>query len=320
MSLKKTGLSGKQDVVVPNPVDLILVAHTAFRRDLSSIDAAALAAARQLGDISETIERLEFFSAMLAWHAQGEDDGIFPALERVAPDVAASYELDHRGLDLASDGLNRALAAGDALEVARAAAAFKFHLDMHLHKEEVHLYRLFVDRLPEEEQAEAVGIFTDALPGERFGDFVRWLFPLVDNADRARVVRVWQAAMPEAVFAGTLGLVQRVLGEEYRDLAARVPAMSSVAASALVEEQDPSVVIPTGEEPVRFESHIKPLFRTQDQRSMSFAFDLWSYDQVRDHADGILDRLRSGSMPCDGAWPDERIEVFARWVASGMEA
>lgn len=205
------------------PVDLITVAHNGFRRDLTAIDAAVLGAVRDGNDIADVLGRLEFFTTMLSWHAQGEDQGIFPALEPFAPDVAVPYEIDHRGLDLAEDGLERAIETGDGLAIARATAAFKFHLDMHLHKEEVHLYRLFVDRLSESEQGEAVGVFTEALPADRFADFVGWLFPLVDAEDQARVVRVWQVAMPPAVFAGTLGLVQRVLGEDYPRLTELVP-------------------------------------------------------------------------------------------------
>jgi hypothetical protein len=67
-----------------------------------------------------------------------------------------------------------------------------------------------------------------------------------------------------------------------------------------------------------FETDIRPLFRERDQRSMTFAFDLWAYDDVRKNADAILGRLRSGSMPCYGAWPDEQIDLFQRWVESGM--
>jgi truncated hemoglobin YjbI len=51
-----------------------------------------------------------------------------------------------------------------------------------------------------------------------------------------------------------------------------------------------------------------------------FAFDLWSHDDVADHADAILDRLQAGTMPCDGAWPEERVEVFGRWIDSGKPA
>jgi hypothetical protein len=73
-------------------------------------------------------------------------------------------------------------------------------------------------------------------------------------------------------------------------------------------------------EPVSFGAHIKPLFRATDRQSMSFAFDLWTYEDVRAHAADVLDRLRSGSMPCDGAWPSDKVEIFQRWADSGMEA
>ena len=74
------------------------------------------------------------------------------------------------------------------------------------------------------------------------------------------------------------------------------------------------------DEPSSFEQHIKPLFREGDRRSMTFAFDLWSHDDVAANSDAILERLRNGTMPCDGAWPDEQIEAFQRWVDAGAPA
>ena len=50
---------------------------------------------------------------------------------------------------------------------------------------------------------------------------------------------------------------------------------------------------------------------------MSFAFDLGSYDEVRDNAELILGRLRGGTMPCDGPWPPDRVDLFERWIQSG---
>ena len=69
---------------------------------------------------------------------------------------------------------------------------------------------------------------------------------------------------------------------------------------------------------VSFESDVKPLFREKDQKAMNYAFDLASYEDVKDHADGILARLEAGTMPCDGAWPDEQVETFRRWKDGGM--
>lgn len=89
--------------------------------------------------------------------------------------------------------------------------------------------------------------------------------------------------------------------------------------SALAEEdfQDElPVVLPDQGEKVTFTAHIKSLFRRRDRESMRFALDLWSYTDVAKHGDRILERLRDGSMPCDGAWPEERVDVFQRWIAS----
>ncbi len=55
------------------------------------------------------------------------------------------------------------------------------------------------------------------------------------------------------------------------------------------------------EEPISFEKDVKPLFREGDRRSMKWAFDLWSHDDVARNTDAILERLRDGTMPCDGA-------------------
>ena len=77
---------------------------------------------------------------------------------------------------------------------------------------------------------------------------------------------------------------------------------------------------PSADEPLSFDAHIKPLFREQDRASMTFAFDLWSHEDVSRNADAILDRLREGTMPCDGAWPQERVETFERWSSAGKAA
>jgi hypothetical protein len=71
------------------------------------------------------------------------------------------------------------------------------------------------------------------------------------------------------------------------------------------------------DEPLSFETHVKPLFRDRDRGSMEFAFDLWSYDDVSQHSDAILGRLKAGTMPCDGAWPQPQVDLFKRWVDNG---
>jgi hypothetical protein len=81
-----------------------------------------------------------------------------------------------------------------------------------------------------------------------------------------------------------------------------------------------SAEMPGSDEPLGFEEHIKPLFRERDRDSMRFTFDLWSLEDVSTHADAILARLEAGTMPCDGAWPAERVAVVRRWIDAGKPA
>jgi CDGSH-type Zn-finger protein/truncated hemoglobin YjbI len=98
------------------------------------------------------------------------------------------------------------------------------------------------------------------------------------------------------------------------------PPTSRIAAPEATEQpDDQTVVVPGPDETVGFDRHIKGLFRAKDRQSMKFAFDLWSYDDVSQHADDILTRLQQGSMPCDGKWNDDWVTTFRRWVDSGKD-
>ncbi len=52
--------------------------------------------------------------------------------------------------------------------------------------------------------------------------------------------------------------------------------ISALAPPGHDDETEPEPALPAAGETVRFEQHIKPLFRRHDRQSMSFAFDLWS--------------------------------------------
>ena len=71
---------------------------------------------------------------------------------------------------------------------------------------------------------------------------------------------------------------------------------------------------------LRFERDIKPLIRAKDRDSMLRAFDLFDYADVVEHADAILGSLRSGRMPCDGAWPAEQLDKLQQWIDTGKLA
>ena len=66
-----------------------------------------------------------------------------------------------------------------------------------------------------------------------------------------------------------------------------------------------------------FEADVKPLFRESDRTSMRKAFDLWKYDDVVKYQDAIVERLADGTMPRDGAWPSDRVDVLRDWISQG---
>ena len=69
-----------------------------------------------------------------------------------------------------------------------------------------------------------------------------------------------------------------------------------------------------------FEQDIKPLFRQKDRDAMLATFDLFDYDDVVEKADAIVGVVRSGQMPCDGAWPAEQVDKLQQWIDAGTPA
>lgn len=68
-----------------------------------------------------------------------------------------------------------------------------------------------------------------------------------------------------------------------------------------------------------FETDIKPLFREEDRDAMDFVFDLWKYDDVKENAGLILERIQDGSMPCDLEWTPEQIATLQQWIDAGAQ-
>ena len=207
------------------PIDAVVAIHNAFRCDIELIDAAALESARGKPGLDATVERFRFLNEVLEWHAHGEDSFISPLLESVAPSVYEAYELDHRALDAAFDVLNQAVSTRDPVETARATKAFKFHLDVHLDKEDAHMYRLISERVPLPDQGRAVGLMGSSTPQDRFPEVVAWMFPLIGHDDRVNMTRAWQMGMPPEGFAMAATLIEQTVGDDWPELARHVPEL-----------------------------------------------------------------------------------------------
>lgn len=71
--------------------------------------------------------------------------------------------------------------------------------------------------------------------------------------------------------------------------------------------------------PLSYAADICPMFRDSDVSAMiSFGgFDLSKYEDVRDHATDIHERLNDKTMPCDAPWPQANIDKFQQWIDDG---
>jgi hypothetical protein len=207
------------------PLDGIRAIHNAFRTDMAIIDAAAFDLAKGKEVPSGNIERFRFFNEVLVWHAHGEELAIFPRLEEVAPLVAEAYVKDHRGLDSAFEELSSSYAASDPLRIARATAAFRFHLNIHLDKEDAHLYRIFRERINMPEQGKALGVMSSTIPSERFPELVAWLYPLLRPTDQENMTRIWQLVMPPSTFSSVKELIKKAIGGDWAELTQRIPSL-----------------------------------------------------------------------------------------------
>ncbi len=207
------------------PVDAIKAFHNAFRADMAGIDATALDMAHGKSGLEAQLERFRFFNDVLTWHAKGEELAVFPALEAVVPSVAEAYIMDHRGLEKAYDALNDAVSLHDPLDIARASSAFKFHHDIHLDKEDAHLYRLFKQHIPLPEQVKALTLMATTVPQASFPDVIAWMFPLLGNDDRENMTRIWQIVLPAPVFDNVKQLIHQAIGAGWSELVHRIPTL-----------------------------------------------------------------------------------------------
>ena len=208
------------------PLDVIPSFHRALRNDMKLIDDAAYKAAAGDGNLAPAVERLRFFSEILKWHADGEDELVFPAMDKVAPLVAQAYLHDHHEFDTMTEGLAKIAAASDALVAARETAALTAVLRIHLDKEDEHLYPILRERTSLEEQSAIVGGMAAHVPPERNPEFIHWFFPLLGHDDREMWTRVVMGLMPEEVFAQVKLLVRETITDDWAELTRRIPELS----------------------------------------------------------------------------------------------
>jgi hypothetical protein len=146
-------------------------------------------------------------------------------MDKVAPQVATAYLMDHRELDNMVNVLEAIRKNPDPMTAARATAVLDSFLRIHLNKEDAHLYMILRERTTEKEQADIGALVSKSVPPDRFPTMIQWLFPLLDLRDQVIVAKGWMGLMPPQVFAGIRPLMEKAVGRNWVELTAQIPEL-----------------------------------------------------------------------------------------------
>jgi len=68
-----------------------------------------------------------------------------------------------------------------------------------------------------------------------------------------------------------------------------------------------------------FAVDIKPLSASVDRRAMTFLFDLWDYEAVKENAEAILAAPRAATCPATVHGRSSGVSVLRRWIEGGCQ-
>jgi iron-sulfur cluster repair protein YtfE (RIC family) len=192
---------------------------------MSQIDTIVNRTAREGGNFVSVMERLHMMNELLDYHARGEEAAVFPAMDKLVPQLATPYLMDHRELDIMVDVLEKLRQNPDPLTVARATAVLDSFLRIHLNKEDAHLYPILRERTTDEEQVAIGVLLAKSVPNGKFPTMIQWLFPLLDLEDQVFVAKGWVKVLPPQAFSGIRPLIQKAVAGNWVKLTQLVPEL-----------------------------------------------------------------------------------------------
>lgn len=192
-----------------SPARGIRFIHEAISRELALFERLAAG-----GATGELAARLPFFERVLYLHTNSEEQSVFLDVSEKAPDVPASYILDHREDERQMAALKAALEAGGGPPLVRAVSVLREHVSLHIRKEEELLVPLIERHYDVAEQGAMVGRMMSTFSPEDMAAIVPWLITWLDPADRRAYVRAVERGVPPERFAGMLGMLRRSLAPD----------------------------------------------------------------------------------------------------------
>jgi hypothetical protein len=205
------------------PIESIFFVHTAIRRDAHAIEQLAQHA-ESTEAIRELAARFEWFARAVTFHTKGEEDLLYPELEKRAPHVGAAYVFDHQDDQRLFEETRAALrgareAAGDARRehlaaVRRLTAHVAAHSELHVRKENELVVPLVAKLFSPPEQGAQIQAIVAAIGPDDMRRAAPWLVGHLDAPDRVAYVAMMQKVMPPERFTAVAGWIREGIGAE----------------------------------------------------------------------------------------------------------
>jgi hemerythrin-like domain-containing protein len=181
----------------------LLYIHKAILREARSLETAVV----ERAEPEALLARLRFFEELLHHHTDGEEQFLFPEIERRAPRVCATYVFDHKDERALLGRLAETIERTDLEAARRAVIALVEHLDAHIRKENELIVPLIDELFTPAEHEAMVGRIQGAIPPPFMARVLPWLALSLDSADRVAFLSV----LPPERRAPMLGLLQAAL-------------------------------------------------------------------------------------------------------------
>ena len=209
---------------MPGPLADVIYIHRPIRRDLLEMKTALSSGGT--GSLGQIADRFAFLRRMLRIHESGEEEILFPAIDALVPGASDPYTATHTSNRAIMDRLDVAFADGDAAVASRLMSELESIMSAHLDQEEGELVPLCEQHLAMADQGALVGRMSAHGPAEDQAPMTGWMVRLLSPEDRAGFVSMVMGVMPPEAFAGMkMGLKAALPGEDWSDLAARVPEL-----------------------------------------------------------------------------------------------
>jgi len=210
--------------------------HAAICREARTIEDEA-ARAESPDQLAALADRVAFFAQVNRAHTDGEEAGMYPAIEAKVRHVGAAYLHDHRDdHELFADVAGRIAAAREATTATRAGLlgsmrrqtiALTEHLLPHVRKEDELITPLVVELFTPEEQGAQIGQMMARFTPDLLAKALPWLVSNIELDDRVAYMGMLKVVMPPERLTVACGWIRDgVAADVWAGITARVPGLA----------------------------------------------------------------------------------------------